>query len=87
MWPGPNTPRERNAVDAGGDDMPPSGEEARAQRLATSMPLVWLALGLIVVLLFALLMTVGPSSRRSSKGQTAASAPAQSLPPRNQVAN
>ncbi len=35
-----------------GDDMAPDGEEARAQRRATSMPIVWLGVGLLVVLAF-----------------------------------
>lgn len=36
----------------GGDDLPPLGEEARAQRRATSMPLVWAFLALIVAAAF-----------------------------------
>jgi hypothetical protein len=32
--------------------MPPTGEEARAQRRATSMPIVWLGFGLMVVAAF-----------------------------------
>jgi hypothetical protein len=61
--------------------MPPSGEEARAQRKATSMPLVWLAVGIVVILVFAILMTVKPSFRSSLKGPAAATAPALSTPP------
>jgi hypothetical protein len=66
--------------------MPPSGEEARAQRKAISMPLVWLVLGLFVILLFALPMSVKPSFRSSMKGSTAATASALSPPPHKQVA-
>jgi hypothetical protein len=40
----------------GGDDMPPSGEEARAQRKATSMPWVWLILAIGLAALFAILL-------------------------------
>jgi hypothetical protein len=31
------------------DDLPPTGGEARAQRKATSMPLVWLVVGVVLV--------------------------------------
>ena len=81
----PNTPRHRNATDAGGDDMPPSGDEARAQRKATSMPFVWLSLAFLVILLFTLMMAARPSFRSSLKGQTAPTGSALSLPPHRQV--
>ena len=32
--------------------MAPTGEEARAQRRATSMPIVWLGLGLAIAVVF-----------------------------------
>jgi hypothetical protein len=48
---GAQTRRDRSRH-SGGDDMAPDGEEARAQRRATSMPIVWLGLGLLVVLAF-----------------------------------
>jgi hypothetical protein len=83
----PNTPQQRNAADAGGDDMPPSGDEARAQRKATSMPFVWLLLGFLVILLFTLMMTVRPSFHSSLTGPTAATASARSAPPHKQVAD
>ena len=41
---------KRRAGDA--DDLPPSGDESRAQGKATSMPVIWLALGLALVVLF-----------------------------------
>jgi hypothetical protein len=65
--------------------MPPSGEEARAQRKATSMPLVWLLLGFLVILLFTLMMAVAPSFRSSLKSQTTPTGSAFSLPPHRQV--
>jgi hypothetical protein len=40
------------------NDLEPVGEEARAQRAETIMPLIWAALGLIVVLVFAISSTV-----------------------------
>jgi hypothetical protein len=65
--------------------MPPSGEEARAQRKATSTPFVWLLLGLLVILLFTLMMAARPSFRSSLKSQTAPTGSALSLPPHRQV--
>jgi hypothetical protein len=35
-----------------GDDIPPTGDEAHEQRKATSMPIVWLGLGLAVMAAF-----------------------------------
>jgi hypothetical protein len=35
-----------------GDDMPPTGDEAHEQRKATSMPIVWLGFGLLLVAAF-----------------------------------
>lgn len=40
------------------DDLPPSGEEARSQRLQTIMPAVWGAIGLVLVLGFTIWLTV-----------------------------
>ncbi len=34
------------------DDTPPTGDEARAQRRQTVMPLIWLALGIVAALAF-----------------------------------
>jgi hypothetical protein len=44
-----------------GDDLPPSGAEARAQRRSTSLPLVWLAVGLVLIVGFILAITQGGS--------------------------
>ena len=41
------------------DDLPPSGGEARAQRKATSMPLVWLMVGLVLVAAFVAVVRTG----------------------------
>ncbi|HEY5107672.1 MAG TPA: hypothetical protein VII73_13040 [Caulobacteraceae bacterium] len=38
------------------DDLPPTGDEARAQRTATLMPLIWSALGLLVVIAFVMVL-------------------------------
>ena len=65
--------------------MPPSGEEARAQRRATSMPVVWLILGLVVVLVFTFMMALEPSFRSSLKSRTVPTGSAHSLPPHRQV--
>jgi hypothetical protein len=45
----------------GAADESPTGEEARAQRRATSMPIVWLGVGVAIILAFvaALAMRVG----------------------------
>ncbi len=55
-----------NEAAPGGDDVPPSGEEARAQRRATSLPLVWLSLGLLVIGLFAAWMAAVPPFERGA---------------------
>ncbi len=44
-----------------GDDLPPSGAEARAQRRSPSLPLVWLAVGLVLIVGFILAITQGGS--------------------------
>jgi hypothetical protein len=49
-------PRDESGPD--GNDMPPSGEEARAQRKATTMPLIWLLLGVGLVALFVILLAI-----------------------------
>lgn len=41
------------------DDTPPLGEEARAQRRATSMPWVWMMVGLVVVIAFVAALAAG----------------------------
>ena len=42
----------------GGEDMPPTGEEARSQRRSTSMPIVWLGLALALMAAFAAVLAV-----------------------------
>lgn len=70
--------RSRDERGLGANDVPPSGEEARAQGRETSMPLVWLALGLAVAALFVILLaTRFPhqlSPRATDAGPPAASA-------------
>jgi hypothetical protein len=39
-----------------GDDLPPTGDEAREQRKETSMPIVWLGLGLAIMVVFAIIL-------------------------------
>jgi hypothetical protein len=51
-------PRPSDERGAGGDDMPPSGEEARAEWKETRMPVVWLVLGVAVVALFVILLAL-----------------------------
>lgn len=41
------------------DDLPPSGAEAQAQRKATSMPLVWLVVGLLLIAAFVVVIGTG----------------------------
>ncbi len=41
------------------DDLPPGGGEARAQRKATSMPLVWLVVGGVLVAAFTAVIAHG----------------------------
>jgi hypothetical protein len=48
---------KRRAAD--GDDLPPSGAEARSQREATSMPLIWLAVGLALIVAFIVVIAQG----------------------------
>ena len=42
-----------------GDDLPPLGAEARSQRKATSMPLIWLVAGLVVIAAFVFMISQG----------------------------
>jgi hypothetical protein len=67
--------------------MPPSGEEARAQRKATSMPIVWLLLGLVAILVFTVMMADKASFLSSLKSPTAATASRLSNPPQKAVAD
>ncbi len=46
---------------ADSNDTPPTGEEAKAQSRQTTMPLIWMGLGALVILLFvAFAMLRGP---------------------------
>jgi hypothetical protein len=62
------------------NDLPPTGDEARAQRVQTAMPLVWAVLGLLVVLVFVLVLAGrrGPptSNARVVSSPAAAAGPA-----------
>ncbi len=40
------------------DDMPPSGEEARAQSRETVMPLIYIGLGVIAIVVFVAVMAL-----------------------------
>lgn len=42
-----------------GDDMPPSGDEARSQRDAAMTPMLWLVLGLILIVGFVFFVSQG----------------------------
>jgi uncharacterized RDD family membrane protein YckC len=64
----------RGDTGPGGNDLPPSGEEARAQRRATSLPLVWLILGLVVAGLFTAWIAAGPPFHRPTSQPSAANA-------------
>ncbi len=48
---------KRRAAD--GEDLPPTGAEARAQRRATSAPALWLVLGLILIAVFVMVIARG----------------------------
>jgi uncharacterized RDD family membrane protein YckC len=65
--------------------MPPSGEEARAQRKETAMPLLWLVLGLIVVIVFILLLTARSPKQPFLNGPSSEPVPAPVSPPPKQI--
>jgi heme/copper-type cytochrome/quinol oxidase subunit 2 len=46
----PGTPSE--------NDLPPAGGEAERQRAQTTMPIVWIAMGIVVVVLFVIAVMV-----------------------------
>jgi hypothetical protein len=50
--------RRETSQSADRDDMPPTGDEAHEQRKATSMPVVWLGLGLGVMAAFVVILCV-----------------------------
>jgi uncharacterized RDD family membrane protein YckC len=72
--------RPPNETGAGGDDVPPSGEEARAQRRATSLPAVWLVLGLLLAAAFAGLLTATSGSSGSFQAKAKPTGAPQSRP-------
>ncbi len=66
--------RPRNETGPGGNDLPPRGEEARDQRRETSLPLVWLILGLVLVGAFALWIASAPAFNRHMNAPSASTA-------------
>ena len=61
------------------NDLPPTGDEARAQRSQTAMPLIWALLGLLVVLVFVLVLASrrgGPPTTNARVASPAAAAAA-----------
>jgi hypothetical protein len=78
-------PRPRDEKGPGGNDLPPSGEEARAQRMQTIMPLVWLALGIVVIAVFVLLLATRSPRQAYLKGPSAEPVPAPAAPPPKQI--
>jgi hypothetical protein len=91
--------RVRNRVGTG-DDVPPSGEEASAQRKQTVMPLVWLVLGAALAALFVILLATlsplqpSPDARPTKPSPASTTAPPSrgdvetttGLPPQNGAA-
>lgn len=78
-------PRPRDAKGPGGNDLPPSGEEARAQRKETTMPLVWLTLALVVVAVFVILLATRSPHQPSLKAPSTTPLPAPATPPPKQI--
>jgi len=54
---GPQSSRETPQA-GGGNDVPPTGGEAREQRKETTMPLVWLGLGVVIMAAFAAILWI-----------------------------
>ena len=53
--------------------MPPTGEEARAQRRETAMPLFWGIIGVLIVIVFVAFLTMRSGYRPfSATGRSAA---------------
>jgi uncharacterized RDD family membrane protein YckC len=67
-------PPPRKETGPGGDDVPPSGEEARDPRRATSLPLVWLIIGVVLIGVFAVWMGARPPFHRPGPAPSAADA-------------
>jgi hypothetical protein len=61
---------------AASNDMPPTGEEARARSRQTVMPLIWMGLGALAILLFvAFAMLRGPGDNAVHGSPAAAANP------------
>ena len=71
--------------DGDGDDLPPSGEEAQAQRKATVKPLIWLLLGVVLVAAFVAVLRVRTPFDQRWRGPTSVPAPALAAPPHKPV--
>jgi hypothetical protein len=59
------------------DDLPPTGDEARAEARETVMPLIWIGLGVVVILLFLTLALCyqGPGDNRARFAPSRAAIP------------
>jgi len=62
------------------NDLPPTGDEARAQRDETAMPLVWAVLGLLVVLVFVLVLASRRGGSPTSNARVVSRPTAASVP-------
>jgi hypothetical protein len=67
-----------------GDDLPPSGEEAQAQRKASVKPLIWLLLGVVLVAAFVALLRM-PTPFEQRPGGPTLPPPALTAPPHKPV--
>ncbi len=74
-------PRPSDERGPGGNDVPPSGEEARAQSKETTMPLIWLVLGALVIALFVVLLAVRSPHHVPLKENPLGPVPALANPP------
>jgi hypothetical protein len=58
------------------NDTPPTGEEAKAQSRETTMPLIWIGLGALAILLFAMFAVLrGPGDNLIHDAPAAAANP------------
>ena len=57
------------------DDVPPTGEEARSQRMQSVTPLIWAVIGLLVVAIFVVVLML--SRGTGLEPQAAVVAPAE----------
>ncbi len=53
------TGRDDKRRSADPDDLPPTGDEARAQRDATMTPVLWMVVGVVLIVVFVLLVAQG----------------------------